>query len=67
MAQALAAAVAATAISFALFDAFSFTMAASLLFLVLGCSSALGRLAREGPDVRPLSASAAPGRTALGR
>jgi O-antigen ligase len=67
MAQALAAAVAATAISFALFDAFSFTMAASLLFLVLGCSSALGRLAREGPDVGTLSASAAPGRTALGR
>ncbi len=70
LAQALAAGIAATACSFALYDAFSFPMAASLLFLVLGCASALGRLVREMPRTsasEPVSASATPGRRAPAR
>lgn len=46
LAQALAASVAASAVSFALYDAFSFPMAASTFFLVIGCSGALYRLSR---------------------
>jgi len=42
--QAMAAAIAATGISFALFDGLSFPMVTSLLFLVLGCVAALDRL-----------------------
>jgi O-antigen ligase len=42
----LAASVASALASFALFDAFSFPMAASLSFLILGCVGALRRLAR---------------------
>jgi O-antigen ligase len=41
---ALAASVGSALASFALFDAFSFPMAASLIFLVLGCLGALRRL-----------------------
>ena len=41
---ALAASVGSALVSFALFDAFSFPMAASLIFLVLGCLGALRRL-----------------------
>lgn len=44
LANALAASVASAAASFALFDAFSFPMAATLLFFMLGCLSALDRL-----------------------
>jgi len=43
---AFAASVASALASFALFDAFSFPMAASSLFLVLGCLGALRRLIR---------------------
>jgi O-antigen ligase len=46
LAQCMAAAVAVPAISFATFDAFSFSMAAGLTFLILGCVGALWRLAR---------------------
>jgi O-antigen ligase len=49
----LAASVASALASFALFDAFSFPMAASLSFLMLGCVGALRRLARTpSADVR---------------
>jgi polysaccharide biosynthesis protein PslJ len=49
----LAASVASALASFALFDAFSFPMAASLSFLVLGCVGALSRLARTpSADIR---------------
>jgi len=47
LAQSLTASVTAAACSFALYDAFSFAMAASLLFVVLGMSGALGRLVRS--------------------
>ncbi|MCW2540866.1 MAG: hypothetical protein JWN95_2591 [Frankiales bacterium] len=42
--QAFAASVGAAGLSFAVYDAFSFPMAASLLFLIVGCSGALRRL-----------------------
>lgn len=42
--NALAAAVASAAASFALFDAFSFPMAATLIFFMLGCISCIDRL-----------------------
>jgi O-antigen ligase len=49
----LAASVASALASFALFDAFSFPMAASLSFLILGCVGALRRLARTpSADIR---------------
>jgi hypothetical protein len=44
LAQALTASIAAAACSFALYDAFSFPMAASLLFLIMGCVGALARV-----------------------
>lgn len=44
LSQALAAAVAVGAVCFGLFDAFSFAMSASLMFLILGCAGALNRL-----------------------
>ena len=46
-AQSLAAGLAAGAASFALFDAFSFPMAASCTFLLIGGATALARLERE--------------------
>lgn len=46
LAQCLAASVAAGALSFATFDALSFTMAPGLCFLLLGCTGALWRLVR---------------------
>lgn len=48
LAQSLAAALATGGVSFALFDTLSFPMAASLVFLLLGCAGALRRLTR--PD-----------------
>ncbi|MEO8830123.1 O-antigen ligase family protein [Lapillicoccus sp.] len=57
---ALSAAVAAGATSFAMFDAFSFPMAASMLFLLVGCIGALRGLYRRGqtePAAGPTSAS----------
>lgn len=45
LAQAMAASVASAGVSFALFDAFSFPMAAGLVYLVLGSIGALRRLA----------------------
>jgi O-antigen ligase len=45
MSQAVLASVAAGAVAFGFFDAFSFPMAAGLLFLLLGVSGALWRLA----------------------
>jgi hypothetical protein len=53
LAQALAAAVAVPTVAFATFDALSFAMAASLTFLVIGCTGALWRLARAGAAVSP--------------
>lgn len=44
LAQCLAASMAAAAVSFATFDALSFTIAAGLLFLLLGCTGAAWRL-----------------------
>jgi O-antigen ligase len=46
LAQCLAASVAAAAVSFATFDALSFTIASGLCFLLLGCAGAAWRLAR---------------------
>jgi len=46
LAQCLAASVAAGAVSFATFDAMSFTIAPGVCFLVIGCTGALWRLAR---------------------
>jgi O-antigen ligase len=50
LAQSLAAAVASALVSFALFDAFSFPMAASLIFFILGCVGALNRLVPRAPS-----------------
>lgn len=47
LAQGLAAAVAASAVSFSTFDALSFKMAAGLTFLLLGCVGAAWRLFRD--------------------
>lgn len=47
LAQALAAAIAASGISFALYDALSFPTAAGMFFLVVGCAGALIRLHRN--------------------
>lgn len=46
LAQCLAASVAAAAVSFATFDALSFSVASGLCFLLLGCVGAAWRLAR---------------------
>ena len=48
-AQCLAASVAAAAVSFATFDALSFSIASGLCFLLLGCVGAAWRLARAQP------------------
>ena len=45
LAQVLAASVAVPMVAFATFDAFSFAMAASLTFLIIGCVGAFWRLA----------------------
>lgn len=50
LAQALAASVAAAGCGFAVYDAFSFPMAASLLFLVLGAVAALRRISANEPQ-----------------
>jgi polysaccharide biosynthesis protein PslJ len=47
LAQCLAAAVAACAVSFATLDAFSFNIISGVTFLVLGCTGALWRLTRS--------------------
>jgi O-antigen ligase len=49
LAQSLAAAVAAAAVSFATFDALSFAIAAGLTFLIAGCAGAAWRLAADAP------------------
>ena len=49
LAQCLAASVAAAAVSFATFDALSFSIASGLCFLLLGCVGAAWRLARARP------------------
>ena len=54
----LTASIAAGGVSFAFFDAFSFPMVPSLLFLVLGCAGALRRLALE--DTEAAAASLGP-------
>ena len=51
--QILAATVAVPAVAFATFDAFSFAMAASLTFLMIGCVGAYWRLATTQPAVTP--------------
>jgi polysaccharide biosynthesis protein PslJ len=48
LAQCFAASVAAAAISFSDYDAFAFTIASGLLFLLLGCCGAYWRLASGG-------------------
>jgi polysaccharide biosynthesis protein PslJ len=55
LAQCLAAAVAACAVSFATLDAFSFNIISGLTFLILGCTGALWRLtrSRSGGSVLP--------------
>ena len=52
LAQCLAASVAVGAVSFATFDALSFTIAPGVCFLVLGCAGALWRLVRAEQQVR---------------
>jgi polysaccharide biosynthesis protein PslJ len=47
LAQCLAAAIAVSIVSFATFDALAFPVAAGLTFLMIGCSGAMLRLARE--------------------
>jgi O-antigen ligase len=47
LAQSLAASVAAAAVCFASFDALSFSIAAGLYFLLLGCVAAAWRIARD--------------------
>ncbi|MDI2033928.1 O-antigen ligase family protein [Paenarthrobacter nitroguajacolicus] len=47
LSQAVLASIAAIAVTFAFFDGFSFPMAASLFFFMLGTAGALWRLARE--------------------
>jgi O-antigen ligase len=49
LAQSLAAAVAAAAVSFATFDALSFAIAAGLTFLIGGCAGAAWRMAADAP------------------
>ncbi len=49
LAQCLAASVAAAAVCFATFDALSFTIAAGLCFLILGCVGTAWRLTAFGP------------------
>ena len=68
LAVALAASVASALVSFALFDAFSFPMAASTLFLILGCTGALHRLVRApAPHPRPALSPPAKGDVNLDR
>jgi len=52
LANSLAASVGSAAASFALFDAFSFPMAATLVFFMLGCLAALDRLTWSPPAHR---------------
>ena len=54
LAQCLAAAVAACAVSFATLDAFSFSIISGLTFLILGCIGALWRLTRSESGALPL-------------
>jgi O-antigen ligase len=46
LAQCLAASIAVAAVSFATYDALSFTISAGLIFLLLGCIGAMWRMAR---------------------
>ena len=48
LAQSLVAAVAAAGLAFATFDALSFSIAAGLSFLIIGCVGALWRMTRSG-------------------
>jgi len=48
---AIASAIAAASVSFAFFDAFSFPMVSSMLFLMLGCVGALHRLTHENAEM----------------
>ncbi|MQY03467.1 O-antigen ligase family protein [Actinomadura macrotermitis] len=50
LAQCFAAAIAVAAFAYGTFDAFSFPMVATLTFLMIGCSAAMRRLARQDPD-----------------
>lgn len=51
--QALAASIAAGGVSFALFDAFSFSSVPGTLFLILGIAGATWRLVRVSPSLSP--------------
>jgi O-antigen ligase len=53
LAPALSAAIAGGAVSFAFFDAFSFAMTPSSVFLLIGCAGALLRLETEGDSEPP--------------
>lgn len=55
LAQCLAACAAVATVSFATYDALSFSLASGLTFLLLGCAGALWRLVREpGPGLTPV-------------
>jgi O-antigen ligase len=51
LAQTIAAAVAACAVTFVSLDVFSFEMISGITFLMLGCAGALWRLSREQPQL----------------
>jgi O-antigen ligase len=63
LAQCLAAGIAASAVSFATLDAFSFNIISGITFVVIGCTGALWRLTRAS---RAAPAEAAPELTAAG-
>ena len=64
LAQILAASVAVPTVAFATFDAFSFAMAASLTFLIIGCVGAFWRLATSQAAATPGSFPGAGGQRA---
>ena len=57
LAQSFAASLAAAGLSFAIYDAFSFPMAASLLFLIVGCAGALRRIENSRIEASRVEAS----------
>ena len=57
LAQALAAAVAASAVSFASLDSFAFNIISGITFLTLGCTGALWRLTHTEPPIDSMGTS----------
>ena len=60
LAQCLAASSAVALVSFATFDALSFTMATGITFLVLGCAGALWKLTSIEGEISPVPSGARP-------